>query len=104
MFDLKCRQVGTVVDGDGMTKVGAEGDESSEVAGRHICQRGIIVTINIVYVSWEGEKDKDLNAGSRSRQGRGEERPPGQAWTLQQDPSCCREIINGVRSATLNRR
>ena len=58
MFDLKCRQVGTVVDGDGMTIVGAEGDESSKVAGRHICQRGIIVTIDIVDVSREGEKDK----------------------------------------------
>jgi len=72
MFDLKCRQVGTVVDGDGMTIVGAEGDESSEVAGRHICQRGIIVMIDIVDVSREGEKDKDPNAGSRSsRRGRG---------------------------------
>jgi hypothetical protein len=66
MFDLKCHQVGTVVDGDGMTIVGAEGDESSEVAGRHICQRGIIVTIDIVDVSREGGKDIDLNAGSRS--------------------------------------
>jgi hypothetical protein len=72
MFDLKHHQVGTVVDGDGMTIVDAEGDESGKVARHYICRRGIIVTIYIVDVPWEGGDDKDLGARSRSsRRGRG---------------------------------
>ena len=66
MFDLKHRQAGTVVDGNGMTIVGAEGDESSKVARHYICRRGIIVTIYIIDVPWEGRDDKDLGARSRS--------------------------------------
>jgi hypothetical protein len=50
MFDLKHCQVETVVDGNGMTIVGAKGNESGNVARRHVCQRGIIVTTDLVDV------------------------------------------------------
>ena len=50
MFDLKHCQVETVVDGNGMIIVGAKGNESGNVARRHVCQRGIIVTTDLVDV------------------------------------------------------
>ena len=98
MFDLKCHQVETVVlDGDGMMIVGAKGDDSGEVAGCHICQRGIIVMIDIIDVPRKGGNDKDLGAGSRSSH-RGGGRKGRQAGL-----GCRIETFNGVRNTMLNR-
>ena len=66
MFDLKCHQVGTVEDGNGLRIVGTKGNESGKVARCHICQGRIIITIDIVDVPREGRNDKDLGAGSGS--------------------------------------
>ncbi len=96
MFHLKRRQVRTVVDGNGMTIAGAKGNESGEVAGRHICRRGIIVTIDMVDVPRKGGNDKDLGAGSRSSHRSGGRK--GHQAGL----GCGSEIFNGVRNATLN--
>ncbi len=65
--NLKGRNVGTVVNGDGIAMCGGKGDEGREIPVRDFSRRGIIEAINLINISRKGGELEDLGADGRGR-------------------------------------
>ena len=96
MSNLEGRNIGAVVDGERVTVVSGESEESRIVPLGNVSRRRVIIPIDVVLVARKGGKDKNLGTGERSRRRGGVRsdrrrsggggRTPEEAEDLQQDP------------------
>ncbi len=56
---LKCRKIGTSVEGQRVTVAGGKREKSRTIALSDICRWGVIIAIHVVWVTGKGGKDKN---------------------------------------------